>query len=150
MAKRQEQLSLTDRELFYRLGWFTRLRWAMGGMALLILLISGYVLGISFRRGGGAATMVPAVEVVLVIFLYNAAFTFAMHIVKLRGRITRRLIMELALGQLICDMLATCALAHFTGGIVNFFIIFILLPVTIASELLPQSLAYAMTGSAVC
>lgn len=146
---RQANLSLTDRELFYRLWWFTRIRWAMGAMALLILLASWYVIGVRFRRVGGSATIAPAVNVVLFVFLYNAAFTFLVHVIRAMGKISHRLTIELALGQLLLDMIAVCLLAHFTGGVENYFIVLVLLPLVIATELLPQSLAYATAGGAV-
>jgi len=144
----RDHLTLTDRELLDRLGWFTHIRWIMGGASLLILLASWYVLGIRFCTSDGTDTMGPGARVVLVIFLYNAAFTFAVHAVRSRGHITRRLIVLLALGQIVCDMLAVCALVHYSGGIENFFLIMILLPLVIATELLPQSLAYATAGGA--
>jgi len=162
MAHEHGRLSLTDRELLFRLGWFTRIRWVMGGAALLILLVSWYVLGVRFRSPGTEPTMSPAVNVVLVVFLYNAAFAFIVHIIQARAhvegpegphgralRVNRRLIVPLALGQLTCDMIAVVALAHFTGGVENFFLVVILVPLVIATELLPQSLAYATAAAAV-
>ena len=142
-------MSLTDRELLERLGWFTRVRWGMGSSALLILLVSWFVLGVRFRPGGGAATMAPAVNAVLMVFLYNAVFVFLCHILKARGQINRKLIVQLALGQLVCDMVGVCSLAHYTGGVENYFIILVLLPLAITAELLPQRLTYAMAAATV-
>jgi len=141
-------LSITDRELYHRLGWFTRIRWAMGGLALLALMINWHALGMRLSVGGRSATYAPAVNVVLVIFLYNAVFTFLVHVIRARGQINRRLMVQLALGQLLCDMIAVCVLAHFTGGVENFFIAFILIPLAIATALLPKSLAYATAAGA--
>jgi signal transduction histidine kinase len=141
-------LSITDRELLYRLGWFIRVRWAMGGLALFVLLLSWFVLGVRFRIGG-IETMTPAVYVVLCVFLYNAVFTFAIHVFQAVGKVTRRLIQELAIAQLVCDMIAACVLAHYTGGVENFFIILMLMPLVVATELLPRGLTYLVAGVAV-
>jgi signal transduction histidine kinase len=141
-------LSLRDQELLYRLGWFTRVRWAMGGLALLMVLVSWRVLGMRFTREGEPASPAPAVYVILLVFLYNAAFTFLLHVVRARRQPTRRVMLEMTLGQLACDMIAVSALAHFTGGVENFFIALILVPLVIGTELLPRSLAYATAGVA--
>ncbi|HAU37373.1 MAG TPA: hypothetical protein DCX07_06600 [Phycisphaerales bacterium] len=146
MTDGQDNLSLTDRELLFRLGWFTRVRWVMGLASLGLLVVIWYGFGIRFHDSAGTSTMGPAVNVVLLIFLYNAAFTFLVHILRVRRRVTRRIIEGLALGQIVCDMLAVCALVHFSGGIENFFVVLILLPLVIATELLPQPLAYATAG----
>ncbi|MHC4983873.1 MAG: sensor histidine kinase, partial [Planctomycetota bacterium] len=148
MSENLQNLSITDRELFYRLGWFTRIRWAMGALALLALLINWYGLRMRLTIGEERATFAPAVNVVMIIFLYNAAFTFLVHVIRARGTISRPLIVQLALGQLLCDMIAVCVLVHYTGGVENFFIVLILLPLVIATALLPRSLAYATAAGA--
>ncbi|NQU76443.1 MAG: HAMP domain-containing histidine kinase [Planctomycetes bacterium] len=149
MERQDVTLSITERELFYRLGWFTQVRWAMGALALLVLLVGWYVLGVRFRLAGQEPTMAPAVEVVLAVFLYNALFTFLVHVLSARGGGTRRLTVQLAMAQLGCDMIAACVLSHWTGGVENFFIILVLLPLVIATELLPVRLAYATAVVAV-
>lgn len=148
MKADQQKLSITDRELLYRLGWFTRMRWVMGGLALFGLLVSWHVLHVRFLLDG-QETMTPAVNVVLGVFLYNAVFTFAVHVFRAIGKITRRLIYGLAMGQLVCDMIAACVLAHYTGGVENFFIILVLMPLVVATELLPRKWAYPAAAAAV-
>jgi signal transduction histidine kinase len=147
----QDGLSLTERELFDRLAWFIHIRWFMGLLALMLLLVAWSILGVRFRQGAEEPRLSPAADAVLVIFLYNALFTFLQHIVSARRRITRPVIMALALGQIACDILAVCGLVHFTGGVENYFIILILLPLVIAAELLPVWLAYtaALAASAL-
>ena len=148
MKSNHRNLSITDRELLYRLGWFIRVRWAMGGMALFVLLAGWHALNVRFRIGG-VETMTPAVIVVLCVFLYNAVFTFALHVFEGVGKITRRLIYELAMAQLVCDMIAACVLAHYTGGVENFFVILVLMPLVAATELLPRGWTYPAAGVAV-
>jgi len=141
-------LTITEQELFERLGWFTHVRWFMAAGTLALLAFCWVVLGIRFRRDDGTSVLAPAVYVTLLIFVYNAVFTFLVHVVQTRGQITRRVMVLLALGQIVCDTTAVAALVHFTGGVENYFIILVLLPLVIASELLPQSLAYASAGLA--
>ncbi len=147
-ARRADGLRITDRELFERLGWFTKVRWAAGLFALLALLIGWHVLGVRFRTGGGEPTLAQAVTVVAVVFLYNAVFTYLYLVLRTRGGVTRRRIVLLALAQIVCDIAAVCSLAHATGGIENYFVIAVVLPIAIATELLPQALAYAAAGAA--
>ena len=146
----QEGLTLTERELFDRLGWFTQIRWVMGLFSLLMLLAGWSLFGILFRVGTDEASLLPAARVVLLIFLYNAVFTFLLHLARSRRRITRRTIILIALGQIACDMLAVFGLVHYTGGVENFFVILMLLPLVIAAEMLPRKLAYVTAaGGAV-
>ncbi|MFW6132514.1 MAG: hypothetical protein ACOC8F_01360, partial [Planctomycetota bacterium] len=50
MSDAAEILTLSERELFQRLGWFTRIRWVMGGIGLLILLLAGPAMGGGFAQ----------------------------------------------------------------------------------------------------
>ena len=92
--------------------------------------------------------MAPAVYVTLHIFAYNTVFTLLVRRARARGQMNRRVIVVLALGQIACDMTAVTALVHHTGGVENYFVILVLLPMVIASELLPQGLAYATAAGA--
>ncbi len=140
---RNSSLSLTDLELADRLGWFTHLRWVVGVVALLILMVSWHVLGMRFVINGREESVALAVQVILLVFLYNAAFAFIVHIIRAKGKISSGIIVKLALAQLACDMIAICAVAHYTGGVENFFVVLVVLPLVVATELLPQKLAYA-------
>ena len=75
-------------------------------------------------------------------------FTFLVRKIRRGGPINQRRINLIALGQIACDMLAVTALVHHTGGVANYFVILVLLPMVIASELLPQSLAYLCAAGA--
>ena len=147
-VQQQPSTSITDHELFDRLGWFTQVRWALGAFCLLMLLVSWHMVGVRFHAPDGQVTVVPAVSVVLVMFLYNAVFTFLVHIVRARRHMRHRLMMLLALVQIFCDMIAISALIYATGGVENFFIILILVPLVIAPALLPQRLAYVTAAVA--
>ncbi|MHC4986509.1 MAG: sensor histidine kinase [Planctomycetota bacterium] len=141
-------LTVTDRELFERLTWFTHVRWIFGLFCLLVLLVSWYGFGARFYIDRQPMTMGPAVHVILLLLLYNALFTFLNPMLRDRRIITHRLIVLIALAQVVCDLAAITALVHYTGGIENPFIILILVPLAIVSELLPQGLAYATAAAA--
>ena len=141
-------LSLTDRELLERLGWFTRLRWFVGLFCLLLLFASHYLLGVRFHIGNRFVPLYRPVEVVLGLFAYNAAFTLLVRRLRRRGRVTRREIQRLALGQIAFDLLGVCVLVYATGGVENVFMVLTVIPLVIASELLPPALAYASAGGA--
>ena len=143
----QAALRITDRELFHRLAWFTHVRWAFGTFCLVMLLMGWYVLGLRLRVDDRPTTMAPAVRVVLILFLYNAVFTFLGRIVRARKRITHRLTVGIALAQILCDLLAITWLIHFTGGVENDFIFILLVPIVIATELLGRLLAYVVAGA---
>jgi len=141
-------LNITDRELFERLAWFTYVRWIFGLFCLLVLLVSWYGFGVRFYIQDEPVSVSPAVHVILFLFLYNAIFTFLNPVLRDRRIITHRLIVVIALAQIICDLGAITVLVHYTGGIENTFIILILVPLAIVSELLPQGLAYAAAAAA--
>jgi signal transduction histidine kinase len=144
----EPDLTITERELVERLGWFTHVRWLMAGGTLLLLLFCWYGLGVRFHVANAPPTLGPAFCVTWLIFFYNAVFTVLVRRIRRGGTISRRGINLLALGQIACDMIAVTALVHHTGGVANYFVILVLLPMVIASELLPQALAYLCAAGA--
>ncbi|MGC9453445.1 MAG: sensor histidine kinase [Phycisphaerae bacterium] len=141
-------LSVTDRELFERLGWFIHARWMLGLLGLAMLLVSWIVLGMRFQPADAEPTPIPAVATIAAVFLYNAGFNIAYHAIRVRGLVSHRLTVSVALGQILCDIAAICILAHFTGGLENWFIILLLVPVVVATEFLPHATALLAAGAA--
>lgn len=140
--------TITEQELVERLGWFTHVRWLMAGGTLVLLLFCWYGLGVRFHVANAPPTLQPAIYITWLIFLYNAVFTVLVRRIR-RGRlISQRRINLLALAQIACDMVAVTALVHHTGGVANYFVILVLLPMVIASELLPQAMAYLCAAGA--
>jgi signal transduction histidine kinase len=126
---------LTLQELFQRLGWFVSIRWFAGLAALLLVTIGWY----------GFDVRVPPRPVVLTIaavFSYNALFLLLVTDAYRRHQVSARFISGCANAQIICDMVALAFLMHFTGGVENAFIVFFVCPLVIASELLPNRIAY--------
>jgi len=134
-------LTLTERVLYERLGWFVEVRWAAGLSALLFMALGYYVFEVRF----GA---IPAVVVVLGLFLYNAFFSLCAREVYQAGRISKRWLMALAHGMVVCDLLAVAALVHFIGGVENHFIILFVFPIIVASEFFRERTAYLYATAA--
>jgi len=147
-SRREPDLTITEQELVERLGWFTHVRWLMAAGTFLLLLFCWYGLGVRFRVVGKPSTLGPAIYVTCVIFIYNAVFTVLVRSFRRGGAFSRRRINLLALGQIACDMIAVTALVHHTGGVANYFVILVLLPMVIASGLLPRALAYLCAAGA--
>lgn len=128
--------SLTQRELFERLGWFISIRWVAGSAALLLLLVARYAYRVDIAP-------YPPVITIGVLFLYNAVFLMLVTDAYRRRVVNRRFILGCANAQILCDLVTLAALLHFTGGVENPFLIFAVCPLVIASGLLPTGNAYA-------
>ncbi|MBE3069026.1 MAG: HAMP domain-containing histidine kinase [Planctomycetes bacterium] len=129
-------LTLTERVLFGRLGWFVQVRWAAGAAALVFMALGWYVFHVRF-----AAT--PAVLVVCALFGYNAFFFVRARSIYRAGRVSRQWVRALAHAQIICDLLAVAALVHYIGGVENHFIVLFVFPMIVASEFFSTRIAYA-------
>ncbi len=147
-STRYQNLTITDRELFDRLRWFTHVRWVFGVFCLVLLLVSWRGLGVRFVAADGSPLLAPAVHVIFGLFLCNAVFTLVNRILRAREQITRRMIEWIALAQILCDVIVICLLVHRTGGVENIFVILVLVPIVIVTELLPQRVAYLTAGIA--
>ena len=134
-------LTLTERELFERLGWFTHVRWAAGTLALAFLAIGWHAFRVRFPWG-------PAAGVVAALFLYNLLFAAAARDLYRRRRIRKRSILVLAHGQIVCDLVAVGVLVHFIGGVENHFILLFIFPVVVASEFFSRGVAYGYAALA--
>ncbi|HUX02138.1 MAG: HAMP domain-containing sensor histidine kinase [Phycisphaerae bacterium] len=128
-------LTLTERELFDRLGWFVEVRWLAGLLALVFMALGWYAFQVRFAA-------LPAVCVILALFFYNAFFTLAARMLYQRRRIRKRWILGLAHAQITCDLLAVAALVHYIGGVENHFIILFVFPMVVASEFFSPKVAY--------
>ena len=128
-------LTLTERVLFGRLGWFVQVRWAAGVAALAFMAIGWYGFKVRF-----AAT--PAAIVVLALFLYNAFFALRVRSVYRAGRVSKAWVRGLAHAQITFDLLAVAALVHYIGGVENHFIVLFVFPMIVASEFFSTAIAY--------
>ena len=129
------ELTLTDRELFDRLGWFTLVRWGAGILCLVFMAIGWYGFHVRFAWQ-------PALGVVTGLFAYNLVFVWwARRLYRHRERQKRR-IRRLAHAQITCDLIAVAALVHTIGGVENHFIVLFAFPVIVASEFFAPRIAY--------
>lgn len=128
--------ALTLEELFERLGWFVSIRWFAGLAALLLVLIGWYGFGVRIEPR-------PVVLTVAVLFGYNALFLLLVTDAYRRQRVSPRFVSGCANAQIVCDLITLAVLMHLTGGVENPFIVFFICPLVIASELLPNRIAYA-------
>jgi len=129
------ELTLADRELFDRLGWFTQVRWGAGVLSLAFMAIGWYAFHVRFAWQ-------PALAVVAGLFLYNLVFVlWARRLYRHRQRQKRR-IRRLAHAQITCDLLAVAALVHTIGGVENHFILLFVFPMIVASEFFAPRIAY--------
>lgn len=131
----QAMARLTVQELFERLGWFVAIRWFAATAALLLVLVGWYGFDVRIPPR-------PVVLTICAVLIYNAFFLLLVTDAYRRRRIHLRFVNLCANGQIACDMLALALLMHFTGGVENHFIIFFVCPLVIASELLPNRIAY--------
>jgi len=134
-------LTLTERVLFERLGWFVEVRWVAGLCALVFMALGWYVFDVRFQ-------VLPAVLVVFGLFLYNAFFSLCAREIYQAGRISQRWLLALAHAMVICDLLAVAGLVHFIGGVENHFIILFIFPIIVASEFFAKAVAYAYATAA--
>jgi signal transduction histidine kinase len=129
-------LTLSDRELFDRLGWFTEVRWGAGFLSLAFMAIGWYVFRVRFAWR-------PALGVVTGLFLYNLVFVWWARQLYRDGRARRARIRRLAHAQIVCDLVAVAALVHTIGGVENHFVLLFVFPVIVASEFFASRIAYA-------
>jgi signal transduction histidine kinase len=135
------ELTLAERELFDRLGWFTHVRWAAGILSLVFLALGWYVFDVRFAWRPATATIVG-------LFGYNLFFHLAARALRRGRRIDRRTLLALAHAQIACDLLAVAALVHFIGGVENHFILLFIFPMVVASEFFRPRIAYAYAALA--
>ncbi len=140
-ATDRHALTLTERVLFERLGWFVEVRWAAGALALVFMALGWYVFDVRFQA-------LPAVLVVFGLFFYNAFFSLCAREIYQAGRISQRWLLVLAHAMVVCDLVAVAALVHFIGGVENHFIVLFVFPMIVASEFFPKVVAYGYAAAA--
>jgi signal transduction histidine kinase len=132
----RHDLTLTEQELFERLGWFTHVRWAAGVCALGFLGVGWYLFHVRFAWPW-------ALAVIGALFAYNLLFTLRVRRLHGLAHIEKRSITRLAHAQITCDLLAVAALVHTIGGAENHFILLFIFPMIVASEFFKPRVACA-------
>jgi len=132
---RHSELTLTEQELFARLGWFTQVRWGAGLSAIVFMAVGWWLFKVRFDWA-------PAVGVVAALFLYNLVFWLWSRRLYRQEGIHKRWIVRVAHAQILCDLLAVAALVHTIGGVENHFVLLFLFPMIVASEFFAPRVAY--------
>jgi len=124
-----------EEELFGRLGWIIRIRWAfLAGLMLAILTSRAIRIDLPYSRILGVGAFILA---------YNTALFIHHALAVRRGTPDPRIAQVEANFQICADYISLTALIHFSGGVENPFIFLYLLHVIIGSIILrrPQVLA---------
>jgi len=124
-----------EKELFGRLAWFIKVRWAFI-VGLLLTLLIGRLYGIEL----------PYVKILAVggfIFLYNLGFFIRHKQVERRGGPDFRRVQIVANLQIYADYLSLTFIIHYAGGVDNPFIFLYLLHVIIGSVMLRRPQVWA-------
>jgi len=121
------ELSLNQRELLSRLGWFVHLRWlTVGSIAL--------ALGVESWREGLSREMLPILKLGGIVSAYNLIFTCVNR--RVRRAPSRGGNIAFAWLQILADLATLTLVIHRTGGISSAFVVFYIVPMVAAGELL--------------
>jgi len=137
----RKELTLIDQELHERMGWFIAMRW-LGGLGLVLTIIMArfvFLIGLPYRQ---------LVWTVFAIFLYNALCTFIAAIIRQGRTVTHTIVTAFLNGQIVVDLMAIILLLYYSGGVVNFFIVFMMFHVAMGSVLLSRVQAFLHAGLA--
>ena len=137
-----------EEELFGRLGWFIKIRWAfLAGLVLTVIACWAFGIHLPHFR---------ILAVGVFIFAYNLAFFLRHRGIERKGVHYPRRAQRAATRQICADYISLTAIIHFSGGVENPFIFLYVLHVIIGSLMLrrPQvwvqgSLAYLLFLSVV-
>ncbi len=127
---------IVDEELFGRLGWFIKIRWAFLSGLVLTVLVARYWFQIDL----------PYLRIASVggfIFAYNAMLYLRHLRLRRMGSPDRRATQFEANFQIGADYVSLSAVIHYAGGVENPFIFLYLLHVIIGSILLSQRQVWA-------
>ncbi len=127
---------MVEEELFGRLAWFIKIRWAFLGGLLLTILLARYALGIDLPYPRIAA-------VGGFILIYNSLLWFHHRSLKLSRTPDLSSTRLEANFQIGADYVSLSAVIHYAGGVENPFVFLYLLHVIIGSILLSQRQVWA-------
>jgi signal transduction histidine kinase len=117
-----------EEELFGRLGWFIKIRWAfLVGLVLTVLVCWAFRIHL------------PYVKILWIggfIFAYNLGFWLRHRVIERKGVHYPRRAQRAATRQICADYISLTAIIHFSGGIENPFIFLYVLHVIIGSLML--------------
>jgi signal transduction histidine kinase len=130
-------------QLTGRIQWLLRLRWLAVAGTLAAILIANW-------QFPSQLALRPLLAVVAGIACYNVAFVLVAPNVQGKAALDDRWRWSLALAgaQIVLDLVALTALLHFSGGIENPCVMFLVLHAIIAAILLPRAMSYGVAALA--
>ena len=136
--------SLREQELIARTSWFIQLRWVAVAATFAGLFFLWHVFHIRFP-------VRPVLGTVVALLFCNILFALTAQYLQERGAATGAAMRAFANVQVAADLACLTSLVHFLGGADNYFIVFYLFHMAIASILLSRRNAYllAMTAGAL-
>lgn len=129
--------SLREQELIARTGWFILLRWAVVAATFVGLFFLWHLFHMRFP-------LRPVLGTVAVLLFCNVLFALTAQYLQERGAATGATMRAFANAQMVADLACLTSLVHFLGGADNYFIIFYLFHMVIASILLSRRNAYLL------
>jgi len=130
------ELTLRERELIVRIGWFIRLRWVAAGGTLVLLFFAWHLFDMHFP-------IQPVLGTVIAMFFYNALFALiAQNRLKPDLFPTIQSMRLFAMVQVVADLVCLTLLIHWLGGAENPFILFYFFHMVIGSILFRRKYSY--------
>ena len=125
-------------ELYERLVWFGRLRWAAAG-GVAVASLAGRLLGIP--------AVWPSLLVIAgMLALYNVVLQIRLRLRRRRGTHLANL-RGLAIGQMLTDLGALLVTVHFTGGVQSPVLSFVVFHMAIGTIVLATSIMYVIAAA---
>ncbi|MFH1570503.1 MAG: hypothetical protein ABIL09_21110, partial [Gemmatimonadota bacterium] len=133
--------TLRELELIGRTSWFVSLRWVAVAATFVGLFLLWHVFHIRFP-------LRPVLGTVVALLSCNIVYALAAQYLQERGAATGPAMRAFANVQVVGDLLCLTSLVHFLGGADNYFVIFYLFHMAIASILLSRRNAYLLAALA--
>jgi signal transduction histidine kinase len=119
--------------------WFVRLRWAAAGSIVVAAVVASYVFPV-------LVSAVPIYICALILLLCN---TFYFLAATKQSKEAGRKDILLGMVQAEADLVILTAVLHFSGGVVNPFVLFYIFHVIISTIILPRNLSFAVGLTAI-
>ncbi|MHC4566995.1 MAG: two-component system sensor histidine kinase NtrB [Planctomycetota bacterium] len=119
--------------------WLIRLRWIAVGCIILACLMGTHVFPV-------LANAVPIYVCAALLLLSNVLYLLA---VTKKGSRTGRRDITIGMIQVEMDLVLLTAVLHFSGGVANPFFLLYVVPIIIATIILPRSMSYASVLTAI-
>ncbi|UCE47774.1 MAG: PAS domain-containing protein, partial [Phycisphaerales bacterium] len=138
-ASLDEPSQCTREALAEQILWLIRLRWIAVGCILLACLMGTYVFPV-------LPNATPICVCAAVLLLSNILYLIA---ASNKGGLSGRRAITIGMIQVETDLVLLTAVLHFSGGVANPFFLLYVVPIIIATIILPKSMSYATVLTAI-